>query len=338
MRRQPAWLRDRFRIRVLERGAHAARLRHHRCLGAARHRRYTLDIDVLPRSFPRVAATPAGRRRQAGGATASLVLTLQGDRLDPATAEDPTNYTVTWLGPDGLCGTADDQVIPFADGPGRRLRPQHQRGRRQREDLPTAVRQTVTLLFADPLPAGSYRIDLTARLQTAAFNADELTCWPAAGLHGASGRRVDRRHDQRGQPADGRRPGVRRRRTGRLLRLQDRHPLPDAAARRPGRPARRHADGPGRRGRHHGRLLDQIPDRFAPSLGGAASGRGKRWSCGWTRPSLGVQDNTRQDALYDLGNDNLANNSEDWFFDVVGNIEVLVTTVDMGRRGRTVTR
>ena len=43
-----------------------------------------------------------------GGPTASLVLTLQGDRLDPTTAEGPANYTVLWLGPNGA------QVIPLA--------------------------------------------------------------------------------------------------------------------------------------------------------------------------------------------------------------------------------
>ena len=54
----------------------------------------------------------------------------------------------------------------------------------------------------------------------------------------------------------------------------------------------------------------------------------------WLDPaSLGVQDNTGQDASYDLGNDNLANNSEDWFFDVVGNIEVLVITADTASAG-----
>ena len=44
--------------------------------------------------MPGIGTTP-------GGPTASLVVTLQGDRLDPATAENPANYRVTWLGPDG---------------------------------------------------------------------------------------------------------------------------------------------------------------------------------------------------------------------------------------------
>ena len=89
-----------------------------------------------------------------GGPTASLVLTFQGDRLDPDTAQHPANYTVTWLGPDGK------QVIPVQSAvydPGANI------------DVatgityPTAVRQTVTLLFAGPLPAGSYEVALSPR-------------------------------------------------------------------------------------------------------------------------------------------------------------------------------
>ena len=38
---------------------------------------------------------------------------------------------------------------------------------------PTAVRQTVTLLFANPLPAGSYEVVLAPAIQAAVYNADE---------------------------------------------------------------------------------------------------------------------------------------------------------------------
>ena len=142
---------------------------------------YTLDIDVLPQVVS-VEAQPLlpGRGGNPGGPTASLVVTLQGDRLDPATAEDPANYTVTWLGPDGLAGTADDQVIPLADGQAVVYDPSTNVDVASGTTYPTAVRQTVTLLFANPLPAGSYRIDLPPAIQTAPFNADEPTCWPAA--------------------------------------------------------------------------------------------------------------------------------------------------------------
>src|SRR5437870_2765401 len=75
---------------------------------------YTLDIDVLPQLVS-VQAQPLlpGTDGKPGGPTSSLTLVFQGDRLNASTAEDPKNYTVTWLGPDGIAGTADDQPIPL---------------------------------------------------------------------------------------------------------------------------------------------------------------------------------------------------------------------------------
>jgi hypothetical protein len=132
---------------------------------------YTLDINVLPQIVA-VEAQPLlpGVGLNPGGPTTSLVLTFQGDRLDPATAENPANYTVTWLGPDGIPGTADDQVIPIQHvvyDPSTNLTVA------SGLVFPTAVRQTVTLVFASPLPAGAYQIELTPAIQTAAFNQDE---------------------------------------------------------------------------------------------------------------------------------------------------------------------
>ncbi len=52
--------------------------------------------------------------------------------------------------------------------------------------LPTAIRQTVTLLFDHALPAGSYSIAVAAAVQAAPFNADEaalLTGGTAASEH-----------------------------------------------------------------------------------------------------------------------------------------------------------
>src|SRR5207248_11594748 len=50
---------------------------------------------------------------------------------------------------------------------------------------PPAIRQTVTLLFTDPLPAGSYQIELLPVIQTAAFNEDEQgLVAPSPGLTG----------------------------------------------------------------------------------------------------------------------------------------------------------
>jgi hypothetical protein len=72
---------------------------------------YALDIDVLPQvvSIQAQALLPSAGAAP-GGPTTSLVITLQGDRLDPTAAQDPTNYSVIWLGPNG------EQVIPVAAG------------------------------------------------------------------------------------------------------------------------------------------------------------------------------------------------------------------------------
>ena len=138
---------------------------------------YTLDIDVLPQVVSVEAQTLLpGQGGLPGGATASLVVTLQGDRLDPTTAENPANYTVTWLGPDGKAGTADDQVIPLATNfQSVVYDPSANLDVASGKIHPTAVRQTVTLLFANPLPAGSYQVTLSPAIQAAAFSADETS-------------------------------------------------------------------------------------------------------------------------------------------------------------------
>jgi hypothetical protein len=101
---------------------------------------------------------------------------LQGDRLDPATAENPASYTVTWLGPDGKAGTADDQVIPLATGfQSVVYDPSANIDVASGKIHPTAVRQTVTLLFSRPLPAGSYQVTLAPAVQAAPFTADEAS-------------------------------------------------------------------------------------------------------------------------------------------------------------------
>jgi hypothetical protein len=132
---------------------------------------YTLVIDVLPQlvSVEAQALLP-GTGANPGGPTTSLVLTLQGDRLDPATAENPANYSVTSLGPDGSFGTEDDQQLAIDEivySPSTNVEIS------SGLTYPTAVRQTVALLFADALPAGSYRIELASGIQTAPFNEME---------------------------------------------------------------------------------------------------------------------------------------------------------------------
>src|SRR5262249_16831251 len=119
---------------------------------------YTLGIDVLPQVVS-AEAPPA----VPGGSANSIVLVFQGDRLDPITAENSANYRVTWLGPDGLAGTTDDRVLTIASATGGQpvlYNPGGNVDVSSGKTSPTAVRQTVTLLFAQPLPVGSYQIEI----------------------------------------------------------------------------------------------------------------------------------------------------------------------------------
>ncbi|HEY7088349.1 MAG TPA: FG-GAP-like repeat-containing protein, partial [Tepidisphaeraceae bacterium] len=137
---------------------------------------YTLDIATLPQLVSaRGQALLPGINGFTGGPTSSLVLTFQGDRLDQTVAEDPGNYLITWLGPDGLAGTADDRRIPIEIGEAQAVvyNPGANVDVSTGLAYPTAVHQTVTLLFKDPLPAGSYRIQVSKNVVTAAFNEAE---------------------------------------------------------------------------------------------------------------------------------------------------------------------
>ncbi len=127
---------------------------------------YTLDIDVLPQVVS-VNASPT----IPGGPVTSIVLTLQGDLLDPSVAEDPNNYTVAYLGPNG------DQVIPVSSTSGSQpvvYDPSANVDVTSGLSYPTASRQTITLVFASPLPAGSYRITLSPNIQAAPFDPSEV--------------------------------------------------------------------------------------------------------------------------------------------------------------------
>ena len=141
---------------------------------------FTLDIDVLPQvaSIDAQALLPSAGAAP-GGPTTSLVITLQGDRLDPTAAQDPASYTVIWLGPDG------DQVIPFDTGQGVVYDPSSNVNIATGLTYPTAIRQTVTLLFDQPLPAGSYQIELSPAIQAAPFSDDESAAlFSSAGFTG----------------------------------------------------------------------------------------------------------------------------------------------------------
>ncbi len=116
---------------------------------------YTLDIDVLPQivSVQADSVLP-------GGPVSSLTITMQGDQLDPSAFNNVSNFTVTWLGPDGIAGTADDQVIPIAAVGGGAPVVYNQAADIQVASnlrYPPTARSTITLLFANPLPAGSCR-------------------------------------------------------------------------------------------------------------------------------------------------------------------------------------
>lgn len=135
---------------------------------------YTLSIDVLPQivGVQALSVLPTADG-QSSGPVSSLLITLQGDRLDRATAENPANYRVIWFGPDGLAGTADDSVIPLSTDANAVIYNQGANvnvsaGR----TLPAATRQTITLNFDNPLPAGSYRIEVSG-IQTDDFNGFE---------------------------------------------------------------------------------------------------------------------------------------------------------------------
>ena len=132
---------------------------------------YTLDIDVLPQIVSAQAESPLP-----GGPITSIVLTLQGDRLDPTNAQNPQSYVVYQLGANGApIGAA----IPLADDPNTQS-VVYDSGANidvvTGRTFPTAVRQTITLDFAQPLTAGaSYAIFLAGDIGAADLNAGECS-------------------------------------------------------------------------------------------------------------------------------------------------------------------
>ncbi len=139
---------------------------------------FTLNIDVLPQVVGMQALEVLP-----GAPVTCLVLTLQGDRLDPASAENPANYQVIWLGPDGVAGTADDQVMPLVSGsPAVNYNPAANTDVSSGRTYLTSARSTISLLFAQPLPAGSYRVVLSPGIQAAALNDEEIGKLAGKGL------------------------------------------------------------------------------------------------------------------------------------------------------------
>jgi hypothetical protein len=150
-------------------------------LGGSGTGAYSLDVDVLPQVVS-VEAQPLlpDPRRPGVGPCASLVITFQGDRLDPTTAEDPAKYQVVWFGPDDIAGTPDDQVFPVGDA---RYDPSANVDVATGLTYPTAIRQTVTLTFDTLLPTGSYAIHLGSDITAQPFSADEAALGSGAPLH-----------------------------------------------------------------------------------------------------------------------------------------------------------
>lgn len=150
---------------------------------------YSLVVNTLPQVIAVEAESfLPGAIEGTKGPTTSLVMVFQGERLDPLDAENPDFYRVTWLGPDGLRDTDDDQVIPVGHGlpvgaqavlynPGGNIDVSSGR------TYPTAVRQTVTLLFGEPLPPGSYLIE-AAPLATVEITPNERSMLSPDGTYG----------------------------------------------------------------------------------------------------------------------------------------------------------
>jgi hypothetical protein len=129
---------------------------------------YTLDIDVLPQvvSVQAESALP-------GAPATSLVLTFQGNRLDPTTAQNPSNYVITVNGvqiaPESVVLDAASNVNVAGTG----------------LTYATATRQTVTLSFAAPLPVGTYEITLKPNILAAPYSSAETSLLvPSAALGG----------------------------------------------------------------------------------------------------------------------------------------------------------
>jgi hypothetical protein len=135
---------------------------------------YTLDIDVLPQLVS-VQAPPLLPGSSGAGSANTLVLTFQGDRLDPVAAQDPSNYRVIWLGRGRKRHTQLPAAVSVVYDPSANI------DVATGVTYPTAVRQTVTLVFASPLAAGSYRVTIAPLIHSQALSQDETTLLSGGG-------------------------------------------------------------------------------------------------------------------------------------------------------------
>jgi hypothetical protein len=290
---------------------------------------YTLDIDVLPQVVS-AEAQPLlpGETSNPGGATASLVVTLQGDRLDPTTAQNPANYVITWAGPDGKFGTADDQVLSVDSVQGVVYDPSTNVDVTSGNTYPTAVKQTLTFLFDQALPAGNYQIQISNAVQTAAFNADESgELASATGLNG---------HPVATLSTSKITEGVRLQSTN---LVQSAGALGSFSIWEQGTPFFQQLhddlgallDGALTDGTSDAQvtteLIDQVLTRFDPALG-ATGQRPVNVLALWTDPvSLNLEDPSGDTTNYNLDNGQVNNGITNTFISVSGNIEVIVVAV-----------
>jgi len=286
---------------------------------------YTLDVDVLPQvvSVQEQSVLP-------GAPATSIVLTFQGDRLDPAAAQDPANYTVLWYKPDGTGGLTGRQVIPLsATSLPVVYDPSANLNVASGLTYPTAVRQTVTLLFDQPLPAGTYEIVLAPEIQAAVYNADEAGLLAGDGsfaghpvvtarngtIVNGSDLVLTNLVTPPGTPAD---PGSIAQGTPFLTQFQgDLGALLDGLLTQNG-------DDP----TITAALNSQILARFAPAIpaAGGESSSPTSYLIVWFDPvSINLQSSQGQGVSYSLATNALASNLSQTFVSVGGNVEVVVT-------------
>ncbi len=289
---------------------------------------FTPIINVLPQvvSVESQALLP-GASSNPGGPTTAIVLTFQGDRLDPATAEDISHYTVTAFGPDRLLGTADDQILTVSEAV---YSPSTNVEISSGRTFPTAIRQTVALLFDEALPAGSYHIETTG-LQSEPYNQEELELLaelPNLGRHPLMAFDGGYLTDQvsvaaidlvlaAGELGD---LGVFTDGTRFLSQLHnDLSATLDEALTELGDDAS-----------VSDTLLDQILGRLAPALGERGDRPVSLFALFLDPVSLNVSDLDEEEIAYDLAqhdDDPLVVTDDDCYVEVGGNIEVIVCTV-----------
>ena len=258
------------------------------------------------------------------------MLTFQGDRLDPATAQDPANYSVLCYEPDNAGGVSGKQVIPLSASS---LPVVYDASANvdvaSGLTYPTAVRQTVTLLFDQPLPAGTYEIVLAPQIQAAVYNTDEAGLLAGAGsfaghpvvtiqngaITNGSDLVLTNLVTPAGTPAD---PQLIAHGTPFLTQLQgDLGALLDDLLTQKG-------DDP----TITAAVNSQILARFAPAIAAAAGGSQipASYLIVWFDPvSLDLQSAQGQAVSYSLATNALASNLSQTFVSVGGNVEVVVT-------------